>query len=98
MTRVWDELMHLITTVIVPSPWTAAGALSAIHFERVTVSQGVPTQYRMMFDHPDFATTDTSHLRIAGIGAARIPPELVMEMQENSNVRLWCATPAQKDA
>ncbi len=23
MTRVWDELMHLITTVIVPSPWTA---------------------------------------------------------------------------
>jgi len=82
MTRVWDELMHLITTVIVPSPWTAAGALSAIHSERVSVSQGVPTQYRMMFDHPDFATTDTSHLRIAGIGAARIPPELVMEMQE----------------
>ena len=82
MTRVWDELMHLITTVIVPSPWTAAGALSAIHSERVSVSQGVPTQYRMMFDHPDFAATDTSHLRIAGIGAARIPPELVMEMQE----------------
>lgn len=82
MTRVWDELAHVITTVIVPSPWTAEGALAAIHDEHVTVSQGVPTQYRMMFDHPNFASTDVSHLRIAGIGAARIPPELVIEMRE----------------
>ncbi len=81
MTRVWDELMHLITTVIVPTPWTAADALALISTERVTVSQGVPTQYRMMFDHPDFADTDVSSLRIAGIGAARIPPELVVEMR-----------------
>lgn len=82
MTRVWDELMHVITTVIAPSPWTAATTLAAISSERVTVCQGVPTQYRMMFDHRDFATTDTSCLRIAGIGAARIPAELVLEMQE----------------
>ncbi len=82
MTRVWDELMHLITTVIAPFPWTPAGALSAIGSEKVTVCQGVPTQYRMMFDHQDFTSTDTSHLRIAGIGAARIPTELVIEMRE----------------
>jgi acyl-CoA synthetase (AMP-forming)/AMP-acid ligase II len=82
MTRLWDELMHVITTIIVPSPWTAEGALAAINDERVTVSQGVPTQYRMMFDHPRFAETDVSHLRVAGIGAARIPPELVIEMRE----------------
>lgn len=82
MTRLWDELMHVITTVIVPSPWTAEGALAAINDERVTVSQGVPTQYRMMFDHPRFADTDVSHLRVAGIGAARIPPELIIEMRE----------------
>ena len=81
MTRIWDELMHLITTIVVPSPWTAAEALALISTERVTVCQGVPTQYRMMFDHPDFATTDVSSLRIAGIGAARIPPELVAEMR-----------------
>jgi acyl-CoA synthetase (AMP-forming)/AMP-acid ligase II len=86
MTRVWDELMHLITTVVVPSPWTAEAALSLIDAEKVTVCQGVPTQYRMMFDHPAFATTDVSSLRIAGIGAARIPPELVTEMRE----RLGC--------
>lgn len=82
MTRVWDELMHLITTIIVPAPWTAQAALRLINDENVTVCQGVPTQYRLMFDHPDFATTDTSSLRIAGTGAARVPPELVLEMRD----------------
>jgi acyl-CoA synthetase (AMP-forming)/AMP-acid ligase II len=81
MTRVWDELQHVITTIIVPTPWTAAGALALIGNERVTVCQGVPTQYRLLFDHPDFATTDVSSLRLAGIGAARVPPELVAEMR-----------------
>ncbi len=81
MTRVWDELMHLITTVVVSTPWTAAEALSLINDERVTVCQGVPTQYRMMLDHVDFSTIDISSLRLAGIGAARIPPELVAEMR-----------------
>jgi acyl-CoA synthetase (AMP-forming)/AMP-acid ligase II len=82
MTRMWDELMHVITTLIVPSPWTAAGALRLIGAERATMCQGVPTQYRLMLDHPDLATTDTSHLRIAGTGAARVPPELVLEIRE----------------
>ncbi len=82
MTRVWDELHHRITTVIVPTPWTPAAALRVIESERVTVAQGVPTQYRMMFDAPEFEATDVSSLRIAGIGAARIPPELVTEMRD----------------
>lgn len=82
MTRVWDELLHRITTVIVPTPWTAAGALGAIEHERVTVCQGVPTQYRLMFDDPSFPRRDTSSLRLAGTGATRVPPELVVEMRE----------------
>ncbi len=82
MTRVWDELQHVITTVVVPAPWTAEAALALIGSERVTVCQGVPTQYRMMLDHPNFARTDVSSLRVAGIGAARVPPELVAEMRE----------------
>ena len=88
MTRMWDELMHVITTLIVPSPWTAAGALRLIHTERATVSQGVPTQYRLMFDHPDFPSIDASRLRIAGTGAARVPPELVHEIREKFGCRV----------
>ena len=86
MTRMWDELLHRITTIIVPTPWTPAGALQVVEQERVTVCQGVPTQYRMMFDEPAIDTVDVSSLRLAGIGASRIPPELVVEMRE----RLGC--------
>jgi acyl-CoA synthetase (AMP-forming)/AMP-acid ligase II len=86
MTRVWDELANAVTTVIVPTPWTAAAALGLIERERVTVGQGVPTQWQMMLDHPDFDRTDTSSLRLAATGAARVPPELVRQLR----ARLGC--------
>ena len=86
MTRVWDELMHVITTVICPTPWTAAGALDLIETERVTVGQGVPAQWQMMLAHPDLSTTDTSSLRIVSSGAARIPPEMVQAMRDEFRV------------
>ena len=55
--------------------------------ERVTVGQGVPTQWRLVLDHPDFAARDLSSLRIAGTGAATVPPELVREMEAGSGAR-----------
>jgi acyl-CoA synthetase (AMP-forming)/AMP-acid ligase II len=82
MTRVWDELAHVITTVVIPTPWTAADALRLIGEEGVTVGQGVPAQWQMMLAHPDLATTDTSSLRIVSTGAARVPPELVQALRE----------------
>jgi acyl-CoA synthetase (AMP-forming)/AMP-acid ligase II len=82
MTRVWDELMHVITTIITPSPWTAADAIRLMSDERVTVGQGVPAQWQMILAHPDLATADLSSLRIVSSGAARVPPELVTAMKE----------------
>ena len=82
MTRVWDELAHLITTVICPTPWTAAGALELIAGERVTVGQGVPAQWQMILAHPALASTDVSSLRIVSTGAARVPPEMVTAMRD----------------
>jgi acyl-CoA synthetase (AMP-forming)/AMP-acid ligase II len=70
----------------VPAPWTAAAAVELVERERVTVCQGVPTQYRMMLDDPKLGSCDTSSLRIAATGAARVPPELVAEIGE----RLGC--------
>jgi acyl-CoA synthetase (AMP-forming)/AMP-acid ligase II len=86
MTRMWDELASRITTVITPTPWKAAGALRLIEEERVTVGQGVPTQWALMLADPTFETTDVSSLRLASTGAARVPAELVREMRE----RLGC--------
>ena len=86
MTRPWDEIAHGVTTVIAPQPWTAAGAIALLVGERVTVGQGVPTQWSLVLAHPDLAGADLSQLRIAGTGAARVPPELVRAMRE----RLGC--------
>jgi acyl-CoA synthetase (AMP-forming)/AMP-acid ligase II len=86
MSRPWEEIENVITTVITPTPWTAADALMLMARERVTVGQGVPTQWRLVLDHPDFESSDLSGLRIAGTGAATVPPELVREMQ----TRLGC--------
>jgi acyl-CoA synthetase (AMP-forming)/AMP-acid ligase II len=86
MSRPWEEIENVITTVITPTPWTAADALHLMARERVTVGQGVPTQWRLVLDHPDFVVSDLSSLRIAGTGAATVPPELVREME----TRLGC--------
>ena len=81
MSRPWEEIDKRITTVITPTPWTAASALFLMEREHVTVGQGVPTQWRLLLDHPDFAATDLSSLRIVGTGAATVPPELVRELE-----------------
>jgi len=86
MTRAWDEIAHGVTTVITPQPWTAASAIELLTSERVTVGQGVPTQWALMLAHADLEGADLSHLRIAGTGASRVPPELVRAMRQ----RLGC--------
>jgi acyl-CoA synthetase (AMP-forming)/AMP-acid ligase II len=86
MSRAYEEIDKVITTVIPATPWKAGEMLALMGDERVTVGQGVPTQWRLMLDHPAFEATDLSALRIAGTGAATVPPDLVREMQQ----RLGC--------
>ncbi len=82
MTRPWDEIGNVITTVIIPTPWHAADHLRLLAEESVTVGQGVPTQWQLMLQHPDLATTDVSSLRITSTGASKVPPELVRAMRK----------------
>jgi acyl-CoA synthetase (AMP-forming)/AMP-acid ligase II len=86
MSRPWEEIEKVITTVIPTMPWKAAHALQMMVSERVTVGQGVPTQWRLLLDLPQFERADLSALRIAGTGAATVPPDLVREME----ARLGC--------
>lgn len=86
MARQWDEIEHVITTVIAPAPWKAGEALRILQDERITVGQGVPAQWSLLLAHPDFDAADLSGLRIAGTGAATSSPELIREMRE----RLGC--------
>ena len=86
MTRAWDELANGITTVIPGTPWSAGDTLRLIEQERVTVAQGVPTQWALMLAHPDFDAVDMSSLRLAATGSATVPPELVREVKRRLGV------------
>jgi acyl-CoA synthetase (AMP-forming)/AMP-acid ligase II len=81
MTRMWDELANATTIVLGQEPWSPEETLRIIRDERITMATGVPTQWQRVLEHPDVAITDFSHLRVAGIGAAAIPPELVRRMR-----------------
>ncbi|MGO9455563.1 MAG: class I adenylate-forming enzyme family protein [Acidimicrobiales bacterium] len=82
MTRAFDEIGRVITTVITPPHWTAAEALRLLGSERVTVAQGVPTQWELVLRDPSLGSTDLSSLRLAASGASRVPPDLLRRMRE----------------
>jgi acyl-CoA synthetase (AMP-forming)/AMP-acid ligase II len=82
MTHVAEEIGYAITTVIPATPWKAEAVLALMADEGVTVGQGVPSQWRLLLDRPEFDRTDLSRIRICGTGAAPVPPSLVREMQD----------------
>lgn len=86
MTRIWDEIANAVTTVITPTPWRAAEAIAVLAEERITVAQGVPTQWALVLAHPDLDRTSITTLRIVGTGAARVPAELVEALRDRFGV------------
>ncbi len=86
MTRTWDEIANGVTTVITPTPWRAGDAIRIMAEERITVGQGVPTQWALVLGHPDLDGADVSSLRVAGTGASRVPAELVAAMRDRLGV------------
>ena len=86
MTRAWDEIANAVTTVITPTPWRADEAVRILVSERVTVAQGVPTQWALMLASDELERADLGTLRIAGTGAARMPATTVAEVRERFGV------------
>ncbi len=82
MTRMWDELANGTTIVLVGEPWSAQESLRLIRDEGITMATGVPTQWSLVLSHPDIDRTDFSRLRVAALGGASIPPELVRQIRK----------------
>lgn len=82
MVHLSEEIAYAITTIIPPTPWKADAVLALMSREKVTVGQGVPSQWRLLLDRPEFDDTDLSSLRICGTGGAPVPPSLIREMKE----------------
>ena len=81
MTRLWDEISNVMTSVIVPTPWSAGAALDLMEQERITVGQGVPTQWELILRQPDLDRRRVSSLRLIATGAARVPASLVAALR-----------------
>src|SRR5699024_12206618 len=64
-------------TVVMERTFDAGRVLSLIEDRRITTLMAVPTQYLMLAEHPDFADTDLSSLRLAVVGGASMPPALL---------------------
>ncbi len=61
-----------------PLPYfSPKSALACINQERITTFNGVPTMFIAMMNHPDFPTTDFSHIRTGIMAGANCPPELM---------------------
>jgi acyl-CoA synthetase (AMP-forming)/AMP-acid ligase II len=86
MTRAWDEIAHGVTTVITPTPWRADDAVRTIDAERITVGQGVPTQWALMLASDELARADLGSLRVVSTGAARMSATMIAEVRERFGV------------
>ena len=81
MTRLWDEIGNVMTSVIVPTPWSASASLDLIESERITVGQGVPAQWELILRQPNLDRLDFTALRLIATGAARVPAPLVSALR-----------------
>lgn len=59
--------------------WDAGDALRIVASERVSVMISTPVFVRSMIDHPHFASTDTTSIRLLSLGGAGVAPATVRE-------------------
>ncbi len=81
-TKLLEHTLLATTHVITPLPWKAANSLRLIEEHRVTVAGGIPAQWRLMLDSPEFESTDLSSVERIVLGGAFIEPDLVRELRE----------------
>ncbi len=75
-------------TTMCPLPYfSPKPALSCVHNERITAFNGVPTMFIAMMEHPDFAKTDFSHLRIGIMAGSNCPADLMKKATEVMNMK-----------
>ena len=75
-------------TTMCPLPYfSPKPALSCVHNERITAFNGVPTMFIAMMEHPDFAKTDFSHMRIGIMAGSNCPADLMKKATEVMNMK-----------
>ena len=83
------------------SPITAFSprkGLKCINEKKITAFHGVPTMFIAMLEHPDFATTDFSHMRTGIMAGSPCPIKVMQEVVDKMNMKEICITYGQTEA
>ncbi len=71
-----------------PMPYfSPKSSLACINSERITAFNGVPTMFIAMMNHPDFAKTDFSNIRVGIMAGANCPADLMKKATEELNMK-----------
>ncbi|MEO8054833.1 MAG: long-chain fatty acid--CoA ligase [Acidobacteriota bacterium] len=68
-------------TIVLLAGFDPAEVLATIARERCTVALGVPTIFRMLQEHPDWASADFSSIRYFASGGAPLPLDIIETWQ-----------------
>ena len=70
-----------------PMPYfSPKSSLACINDEKITCFNGVPTMFIALFNHPDFAKTDFSHMRTGIMAGANCPADLMRRAADEMNM------------
>ena len=73
---------------ILPLPYfSPKPALACINRERITCFHGVPTMFIAMLEHPDFESTDFSHMRTGIMAGSPCPEAIMNQVIEKMNMK-----------
>ena len=71
-----------------PMPYfSPKSSLACINSERITTFNGVPTMFIAMMNHPDFAKTDFSHIRVGIMAGSNCPADLMKKATVDFNMK-----------
>ena len=71
-----------------PMPYfSPKSSLACITQEKITCFNGVPTMFIAMFNHPDFAKTDFSHMRTGIMAGSNCPPDLMRRAADEMQMK-----------
>ena len=80
------------------SAFSPRKGLHCINQEKITAFHGVPTMFIAMLEHPDFETTDFSHMRTGIMAGSPCPVKVMQDVVEKMHMPEICITYGQTEA
>ena len=91
------SVIHGTTMCPIPA-FSPSLSLDTINEERITAIHGVPTMFIALLEHPDFESTDFSHMRSGIMAGSPCPIKVMQDVLDKMNMSEICITYGQTEA